>query len=161
MILPDANHSSPAAVDDAICVPQRIRSGADWSLRNRARRPACVVTIESLIAIVREIVHAVANGERAAAIFVGARANAESVGVVGSHALRLPVGADAVEEGPSLLLRLGFAPVDRVGVERDLFETDRVGDDEVGGYGRRPKAIGAGGHASRPELGFSHERHKA
>src|SRR5271165_5882772 len=150
MILPDANHSSPAAVDDAICVPQRIRSGADWSLRNRTRRPACVVTIESLIAIVREIDHAVANGERAAAILVSARANAEGVGVVGRHPLRLPVRADAVGESSSLFLRLSLAPIDRIDVERDLFETDRVGDDKVGSYRRRPKAIWAGSHASRP-----------
>src|ERR1700688_2539595 len=70
VILPDANHASPAAVYDAIRVPQRIRSGAGWSRRDRARRPACILAIEPLIDIVREIDYAVADGERAAAILV-------------------------------------------------------------------------------------------
>ena len=48
----------------------------------------------------------VGAGERAAAIFVCPRANAESVGVVGRHAFRLPVRADAVDESSSLLFRL-------------------------------------------------------
>ena len=122
-------------------------------------RPA-ILAIEPLIEIVREVDHAVADGERAAAILVSARANAESVGVVGRHAFRLPVRADAVDESSSLLLRLSFAPIDCVAVERDLLETDRVADDEVGGYGRRPKAIGAGGHASRPVLASAHELHR-
>ena len=113
---------------------------------------ACVLAIEPLIAIVREVDHAVADGERAPTVFVSARPNAESVGVVGRHAFRLPVRADAVDESSSLLLRLSLAPIDCVAVERDLLETDRVDDDEVRSYGRRPKAIGAGGHASRPVL---------
>src|SRR5271165_1342454 len=79
----------------------------------------------------------------------------------GRHAFRLPVRADAIDESSSLLLRLGLAPIDCVAVERDLLETDRVADDEVGGYGRRPKAIGAGGHASRPVLASCPELHKA
>jgi hypothetical protein len=49
-----------------------------------------------------------------------------------------------------VLLRLGLGPIDCVAVERDLLETDRVGDDEVRSYGRRPKPIGAGGHAFIP-----------
>src|SRR4029077_13743976 len=95
---------------------------------------------------------AVADGERAAAILVCARANAESIGVVARDAFRLPGRGDAIDESSSLLLRLSFTPIDCVPVERDLLETDRVGDDEVRGYGRRQKAIGAGGHASRPVL---------
>ena len=55
-------------------------------------RPA-ILAIEPLIEIVREVDHAVADGERAAAILVSARANAESVGVLGRHAFRLPVRA--------------------------------------------------------------------
>ena len=123
---------------------------ANWSRRYRARRPACILAIEPLIDIVREINYAVADGERAAAILVSARANAKSVSVVGRDAFRLPVRADAVDESSSLLLGLSLAPIDCVAVQRDLFEADGVADDEVGGYGRRPKAIGAGGHASRP-----------
>ena len=92
----------------------------------RDRRPVCILAIEPLIEIVREINHAVADGERAAAIFVRARANTESVGVVGRHAFRLPVRAHAVDESSSLLLRLSLAPIDCVAVERDLLETDRV-----------------------------------
>ena len=90
MILPDANHAPPPAVDNAICVPERIRSSAGWSWRDRARPPARILTIEPLIDIVREIDHTVADGERAAAILVSARANAESVGVVGRHAFGSP-----------------------------------------------------------------------
>src|SRR5208283_604685 len=100
--------------------------------------------------IVREIKHAVAGGERAAAIFMSARADAKSVGVVGRQAFRRPARTGAEQERPSLLLRLGFAPGDRVPVDRNLLETDRAADDEVGGYRRRPKAIGADRHASRP-----------
>ena len=133
MILPDANHAPPAVVDNAICVPERVRSGSGWSRRDRARRPARILTIEPLIDIVREIDHTVAYGERAAAILMRARSNAEGVGVVGRHAFRLPVYAVAVHESSSLLLRLGLGPIDCVAVERDLLETDRVGDDEVGG----------------------------
>ena len=158
MILPDGNHAPPSAVDDTVCVPQPIRRGASQSRRDRARRAARILTIESLIDIVREIDHTVANGERAAAILVRARANAESVGVVGCHAFRLPVRADSVDEGSSLLMRLGLGPIDCVVVERDLLETDRVGDDEVGGYGRRPKAIRAGDHAFHP---FQHSTQTA
>ena len=50
---------------------------------------------------------AFADGERAAAILVCARANAESVGVVGRHAFRLTVRADPVDKSSPLLLRLG------------------------------------------------------
>src|ERR1700722_2856463 len=78
----------------------------------------------------------------------------------GRHAFGLPVRADAVDEGSSLLLRLGLGPIACVAVERGLPETDRVGDDKVGGYGRLPKAIGAGDHASRP-VGVLYELHKA
>src|SRR5580704_15490056 len=150
MMLPDASHAFPAGVDDAICVPQRIYWGAGWSRRDRPRRPACILAIKPLIDIVREIDYAVADSERAAAILVGARANAESVSVVGRDAFWLPVRADAVDESSSVLLGLSLAPIDCVAVQRDLFEADRVADDEVGGYGRRPKAIGAGGHAFHP-----------
>jgi hypothetical protein len=104
-----------------------------------ARRPAGILAIEPLIDIVREIDHAVVDGERAAAILVSARANAVSVGVVGCYSFGLPVRAGAVDESSSLFLRLRLAPVDCVAVERDLLETDRVGDDEVGSYGRRQK----------------------
>jgi hypothetical protein len=79
---------------------------------------------------------------------VSARANAESVGVVGRNAFRLSVRADAVDESSSLLLRLRLAPMDCVAIERDLLETDRIGDYEVGSYGSLPKAIGAGGTSS-------------
>ena len=161
VILPDANHARPARIYDAIGVSQRILRGAGWSRRHRARRPACILAIEPLIDIVREIYYAVADGERAAAILVSARANAESVSVVGRDAFRLPIRADAVDESSSLLLRLSLAPIDCVAVQCDLFEADGVADDEVGGYGRRPKAIGAGGHASRPVPAFCPERHKA
>jgi hypothetical protein len=64
---------SRAAVDNAICIPQCIDSGAGWNRRDRARRPARILTIEPLIDIVREIDHTVADGERAAAILVCAR----------------------------------------------------------------------------------------
>jgi hypothetical protein len=150
VIFPDANHASPAAVEDPIGVPERIHSGVGWSRRDRARRPARILTIEPLIDIVREIDRTIVDCERAAAILVRARANAENVGVVGRHAFWLPVRADPVDKGSSLLLRLGLGPIDCVAVERDLLEPDRVGDDEVGSYGRRPKAIGAGGHAFIP-----------
>src|ERR1700691_2082689 len=110
MILSDANHAPPPAVDNAICVPERIRSSSGWSRRDRARRPARILAIEPLIDIVREIDHTVADDERAAAILVSARANAESIGVLGRRAFRLPVRADPVDEGSSLLLRLSFAP---------------------------------------------------
>ena len=76
----------PPAIDDAICVPERIRSSSGWSSRDRARQPALILTIEPLIDIVREIDRAPAYNERAAAILVRARSNAESVGVVGRHA---------------------------------------------------------------------------
>ena len=161
VILPDANHAPPAAVDDAIRVPQRARSGSVRCKRDRAGRQASILAIEPLIEIVREIHHAVAHGERAAAILVSPRANAESVGVVGRHAFPLPVRADAVDEGSSLLLRLSLAPIDCIAVERDLFETNGVADNEVGSYGRRPKTIGASGHASRPVLASCPELHKA
>ena len=116
----------PPAVDNAICVPERIRSSAGWSWRDRARPPARILTIEPLIDIVREIDHTVADYVRATAILVSARANAENVGVVRRDAFGLTVRADAVEEGSSLLLRLGLGPIDCVAVERDLLETDRV-----------------------------------
>jgi hypothetical protein len=151
VILPDANHAPPPVVDNAICVPERVRSGARWNRRDRARRPARILAIEPLIDIVREIDHPIADYVRATAILVSARANAENVGVVRRDAFGLTVRADAVEEGSSLLLRLGLGPIDCVAVERDLLETDRVGDDEIGSYGRLPKAIGAC-HASRPFL---------
>ena len=90
---------------------------------------------------------------------MSARSDAESV-AIGRQAFRLAVPADTVDESPSLLLRLSLAPIDCVAVERDLLETDRVGDDEVGSYGRLPKAIRTGGHASRPFWRISHELHK-
>jgi hypothetical protein len=152
VIFPDANHAPPPAIDNAICVPERIRSSSGWGWRDRARRPARILTIEALIDIVREIDRTLTDCERAAAILVRACANAENVGVVGRHAFRVHARTDAVDESSSLLLRLGLGPIDCVAVERDLLETDRVGDDEVRSYGRRPKAIGAGGHASRPVL---------
>ena len=68
---------------------------------------------------------------------------------------------DAVDELSSLLPRLSLAPIDGVPVERDLLETDRIADNKVGSYGRRPKTIRAGGHASRPVLASGHERHTA
>src|ERR1700733_14346991 len=80
--------------------------------------------------------------------------------VVGRHAFGLPVRADAVDEGSSLLFRLGLGPIDCVAVERGLLETDRVGDENGGSYGKLPKAIGAGDHASRP-VGVLYELHKA
>ena len=72
MILSDANHAPPAVVDNAICVPERVRSGSGWSRRDRARPPARIVTIEPLIDIVREIDHTIADDKRAAAILVRA-----------------------------------------------------------------------------------------
>jgi biotin-(acetyl-CoA carboxylase) ligase len=72
VILPDTNNASSAAVEDPICVPQRICSGAGRSGRHWARRPARTLTIEPLIDIVRETDHTVADGERAAAILVRA-----------------------------------------------------------------------------------------
>src|SRR5258708_5400995 len=114
MILSDANHAPPPAVDNAICVPERIRGGSGWSRRDGAGRPPRIRTIEPLIDIVREIDHPVADGERAAAILVSARANAESVGVIGRHTFWTPVRADAVDKGSPLLLRLGLGPIDCV-----------------------------------------------
>src|SRR5208283_1369837 len=150
VILPDANHAPPSPVDDAVSVAQRIRRRAGRSRRDWARRPASILAIETLIAIVRKVDRAAADDERAAAIFVSARANVEGIGVAGRHAFRLPVRADAVDKSSSLLLRLSLAPIDCVAVERDLFEADGVGDDEVGRYGGRPKAIGTDDHDSRP-----------
>jgi hypothetical protein len=150
VILPDANHASPPRIDDAIRIPQRIRSGASWSWGEGAGRPACILPIEPLVDIVREIDHAAGHNERAASILVRACANAESVGVVRSHEFRFSVRADAVDESSSLFLRLSLAPIDRFAVERDLLEADRVSDDEVRGYGRRPKTKGARSHDSRP-----------
>ena len=103
-------------------------------------RPA-VLAIEPLIDIVREIDHAVADGERAAAILVSAGANAESVGVVGCHAFRLPVRADAIDEGSvpafaaefhSNRLRRRRARPARDGSQarRILLSVPRVGDSE-------------------------------
>ena len=43
MILPDANHTPPAPVDDAICVPQRVRGGAGWSRCDGAWRSAGIL----------------------------------------------------------------------------------------------------------------------
>ena len=156
MILPDTDHARAAAVDNSIRVAQRVR-GACGNGRNRAWRPACLLAIEPLIAIVGKVDHPVADGERAASIFVRARANAESAGVFRGYAFPLPVRAGAVDESPSLHLRLGLAPVDRLAVERDLLETDRVGDNEVGSDGGCPEAIGADGHAIRSRVGVLSE----
>jgi hypothetical protein len=139
-----------APVDNAIGITERIGSARGRQWRDRARLPTAVLAIESLIRVVREIDHAIANRERPAAGLVGARPNAKAVIVVGRDGLGLPVFRHAIEEASSLLLRLSFAPIEDVSVQRDLLEPDRIGDDAIGGDWRRPKTIRAYGHRSCP-----------
>ena len=98
-------------------------------------RGACPggLDVKTLIGVVRDIDDAVMDRERAAAIFMRARTDIEKMIVIRRHALRLPAANHAVDEGPALLLQLRFGPIDRVAVERDLAQPDRVGDDEIGG----------------------------
>jgi hypothetical protein len=83
---------------------------------------------------------------------VNARPNAKAVIVVGRDEFGFPASRNPVDEASSILLRLSFAPIEDVPVQRDLLEPDRIGDDEIGGYGRPPKTIRARGHRSSPVL---------
>ena len=80
--------------------------------------------MKPLIDEVRESDGAVLNREGTAAVFVRAGADVEAIFDVGRDQLGLPARDGTVDEGPSLLLRLGLGPVDRVVVERDLIEPE-------------------------------------
>ena len=149
----DANQAAAAPVDDAIGVAQAIRVACSRRESDWPRLAAAFLAIESLIRIVREIDDAVANRERPAAVLMDASADAKAVLVVRRDRFDFPAFRHAIDEAPSLLLRLTFAPVEDVSVQRDLLEPDRIGDDEIGGDGRPPKTIRARDHRSCPNPG--------
>jgi hypothetical protein len=97
-----------APVDNAIGITERIGSARGRQWRDRARLPAAVLAIESLIRVVRELDHAIPNRERPAAVLVGARPNAKAVIVVRRDRLGLPVFRHAIEEASSLLFAVEF-----------------------------------------------------
>jgi hypothetical protein len=94
-----------------------------------------------LIGEVREINGAIPHDKCAATVFVSASAYVEGITVIRSNAFRLPDFVDAVDEGSSVLLRLSLAPVDRIAVQCDLVEYDRVGNDKIEGYRGNPRTI--------------------
>ncbi len=151
MVFVDADEAAAPPIDHAVGVAQRARRRRR---REGARGLADILAIETLVGKVREVDGAVLHGERAAAVFVHARADVEGVGIVGGHGLGLATRVGPVDEASSLLLRLGLGPVDRVVIEGDLVEPDRLGDDEIGGDRGRPGTVGAGDHGLHPHLGF-------
>ncbi len=100
----------------------------------------------ALVGEVREVDHAFADGEVAAAVLVDSRARVEALRRhVGDRAVR---GAAHDAVAPALG-RAQLDPVDVLSVERYLAEAHRGRDDEVGRDGRLPGAV-------RCCLGLSH-----
>ena len=152
VVFVDADQAAVPPIDHAVGVAQR--ACRDRCRGEGARGVAGILAIETLVGEVREVDGAVLHGERAAAIFVHARADVVGVGIVGRHGIGLAARDGPVDEASSLLLRLELGPVDRVAVERDLVEPDRLGHDEIGGDRGRPGTVGARDHGLHPHSGF-------
>ena len=146
MVFAHADHAAAALIDRAVGIAEPVLWSHERERRDRPGRLSGGLGVKTLIGVVREIDDAVMGRERAAAVFMRARPDIEKMIVIGRHALRLPATNQPVDEGSALLLRLRFGPIDRVAVERDLAQPDRVGDDEIGGDRGGPRPIGTDDH---------------
>src|SRR5262245_26611381 len=106
--------------------------------RDRLRILDAVGAIHALVSEVREIDNAGADRKTAAAVFMDARASVEWVrrDVNGS-----PIRRELYNHVAAFLLRPGLSPVDVFAINRDLPQTDRPGDDQIGSYRRFPGTV--------------------
>ena len=132
MILAHADQSATQRIDHAIRVAQRGLG------RDRPRRVAGLVAIETLIGEVREVDGAVMQRIRSAAIFVNARADVEPLRSDVNGTSRGPFH----DHVPPTFERAPFEPVNVAAVNLDLIEPQRAGSDARCGQRRRPRTVG-------------------
>ncbi len=129
-------HADPpvaGGVDDTVGIaPARTVAGLGGQrLRAAAGRKA----VKALVGEIAEIDDTLTHRHRAAAIFVDAGAN-----IVGR---RRDVAAVLLHQHiAATLARPAFGPIDVGAVDNDAAEPDRLGDDQIRGDRRAPRAVG-------------------
>ena len=137
MIFPNAEHQVSAPVNHAVAIPQVNL----WS--QRPRLAAGVLTVHALVSKVGEHHHTVRHHETGATILVNPSADVEGRGRnIGSRA----VGCAPNNDVTSAFLWPHLDPVNVITVKLDLPKTNRVGNNEICGYRRFPRAIWGGSH---------------